>query len=645
MRKIDTERGASDLNVWKGNRLKYILLFSLILCAVVSVVSLWSYSGSSASQSAAIRQGPSGGFGGGGGPGRGMGASGQRPSNGQTAGNRGAGNVGQDTRSNSTSTDTMNSSNGKSQGTTGQSADSFTQGTSTSGDQGTTTGNDTSTSGGNGAVRDGQQRGPGGMSGNGGPGMGKGGPGSGMGGGRSGQSSSAYATPLAIFAALFFGTFVFIVYRFRASVWKIGERNRGLMLWTVLGAGFFLRMAIAPWISGHMDLMLFRNWATTAADSLTGFYMNGSSDYPPFYIYILYVIGKIGSTDAFSPYMSVLLRLPNILADIATAYMLYRLASKRVGFGISIGLALFYVFNPAVFINSTFWGQVDSFFTLLIVGMVVLLVENRVGWSTVLFTIAVLMKPQGIIYGPILFFELLRQRKIQPWLLAVGAAVVTTILVVLPFSWGQEPLWLLDLYKGTVGEYPYASVNAYNFFALIGGNYTQDTTTLFLFSYHTWGMIGIVLVTLFTWWMYARSGKPEFVAVAALVQIAGVFTFASSMHERYLFPAAALAVLAYLYLRDRRFLWLAGGFSLTIFLNTFDIFYSSNSRDSYGVILCVTSLLNVLLFGYLVKVVWDCSKSATIQAKSAEDRVAPELASGKHVWGASPQGVNTTIER
>ncbi|WP_404520644.1 MULTISPECIES: glycosyltransferase 87 family protein [unclassified Paenibacillus] len=574
-----------------------------------------------------------------------MGAPGQRPSNGQSAGNRGAGNVGQDTRSNSTSTDTMDSSDGKSQGTTGQSADSSTQGTSTSGDKGTTAGNDTSTSGGNGAVRDGQQRGPGGMSGNGGPGMSMGGPGGGMSGGRGGQSSSAYATPLAIFAALFFGAFVFIVYRFRASVWKIGERNRGLMLWTVLGVGFFLRMAIAPWISGHMDLMLFRNWATTAADSLTGFYTNGSSDYPPFYIYILYVIGKIGSTDAFSPYMSVLLRLPNILADIATAYMLYRLASKRVGFGISIGLALFYVFNPAVFINSTFWGQVDSFFTLLIVGMVVLLVENRVGWSTVLFTIAVLMKPQGIIYGPILFFELLRQRKVQPWLLAVGAAVVTTILVVLPFSWGQEPLWLLDLYKGTVGEYPYASVNAYNFFALIGGNYTQDTTTLFLFSYHTWGMIGIVLVTLFTWWMYACSGKPEFVAAAALVQIAGVFTFASSMHERYLFPAAALAVLAYLYLRDRRFLWLAGGFSFTIFLNTFDIFYSSNSQDSYGVILCVTSLLNVLLFGYLVKVVWDCSKSATIQAKSAEDTAAPELPSGKHVWGASPQGVNTTIER
>lgn len=617
MRKIETERGASDLNVWKANGLKYILLFSLILCAVVSVVSLWSYSGSSASQSAAVRQGPSGGFGGGGGPGGGM---------------RGP--------------DVANSADSKYQGTTDQTTSSSTEGTSTSGDQGTTTGTDTSASNSSGATRDGQHRGPGGMSGN-GSGMGMGGPGGGMGGGRSGNSSSAYATPLAIFAALFFGAFVFIAYRFRAREWKLGERNRGLMLWTVLGVGFFLRMAIAPWISGHMDLMLFRNWATTAADSLSGFYTNGSSDYPPFYIYILYVIGQIGSTDAFSPYMSVLLRLPNILADIVTAYMLYRLASKRVGYGISLGLAIFYVFNPAVFINSTFWGQVDSFFTMLIVAMIVLLVENRVGWSTVLFTVAVLMKPQGIIYGPVLFFELLRQRKIQPWLMAIGGAVVTTILVILPFSWGQEPLWLLDLYKGTVGEYPYASVNAYNFFALIGGNYTQDTTTLFLFSYHTWGMICIVLVTLFTWWMFIRSRKPQFAAAAALVLIAGVFTFASSMHERYLFPAAALAVLAYLYLRDRRFLWLAGGFSLTIFLNTFDIFYSSNSRDQYGIILCVTSLLNVLLFGYLVKVVWDCSKSTTIETAPPKDMVPSELASGKLTWGASSASspsVNTTIK-
>ncbi|WP_025676655.1 glycosyltransferase 87 family protein [Paenibacillus polymyxa] len=543
-----------------------------------------------------------------------MGGPGQRPSDGQTAGNRGTGSVGQDQQNSPpTSTDAASSSDSKNQGTTGQTTNSSSENSSTSGDKGTTAGNDTSASDGSGVARDGQHRGPGGMSGN-GSGMGMGGPGGGMGGGRNGNSSSAYATPMAFLAALFFGAFVFIAYRFRVQEWKLGERNRGLMLWTVLGVGFFLRMAIAPWISGHMDLMLFRNWATTAADSLSGFYTNGSSDYPPFYIYILYVIGKIGSTDAFSPYMSVLLRLPNILADIVTAYMLYRLASKRVGYGVSLGLAIFYVFNPAVFINSTFWGQVDSFFTMLIVGMIVLLVENRIGWSAVLFTIAVLMKPQGIIYGPVLFFELLRQRKIQPWLLSVGGAVVTTILVILPFSWGQEPLWLLDLYKGTVGEYPYASVNAYNFFALIGGNYTQDTTTLFLFSYHTWGMICIVLVTLFTWWMYIRSRKPQFAAAAALVLIAGVFTFASSMHERYLFPAAALAVLAYLYLKDRRFLWLAGGFSLTIFLNTFDIFYSSNFQDHYGIILCVTSLLNVLLFGYLVKVVWDCSRPATIQA-------------------------------
>jgi hypothetical protein len=35
------------------------------------------------------------------------------------------------------------------------------------------------------------------------------------------------------------------------------------------------------------------------------------------------------------------------------------------------------------------------------------------------------------------------------------------------------------------------------------------------------------------------------------------------------------------------------------------------------------------LFGYLVKVVWDCSKSAIVQADTSQDTVTSELPSGK----------------
>lgn len=424
--------------------------------------------------------------------------------------------------------------------------------------------------------------------------------------GRSPESSSAYATGLAVFAAVFFGLTAAAFYKVAHTGRQIRETNKAALVWMLLGIGLFLRIAAAPWISGHpFDINLFKSWASSAANGLTGFYTNGSSDYPPFYVYVLYLVGKLASTAAMNSYFTLLIKLPSILADVATAYLLYRVASKRMSFEISLLIAAFYTFNPAVFINSTFWGQVDSFFTLLVVAALVLLSENKLGWSTALLTAAVLMKPQGIIYLPVLFFVLWRSKQLKAWLTAAASGIATVLLVVLPFSLNQSPSWLIKLYSSTVNEYPYASVNGYNFFALLGANYKKDSSTLFLFSYHTWGMVFIVLVALFAWRAYAKSRNPRFASAAALLLIAGVFTFSSGMHERYLFPAAGLALLAFIYLQDKRLLWLAGGFSLTIFLNTYDIFYSSAQNGAaYSVALFATSLLNVLLFGYLAKTVW-----------------------------------------
>jgi Gpi18-like mannosyltransferase len=420
-------------------------------------------------------------------------------------------------------------------------------------------------------------------------------------------SSSPYAMPLALYAVLFFGLSAATYYGVIRKNALIQETNQSTLIWMLLGAGLFLRIASAPWIAGHpFDINLFKSWATSAANNLPGFYVNGSSDYPPFYVFILYVIGKLAAVSTLSPYFTLLIKFPSILADVATAYLLYKVASKYVSFEISLLIAAFYTFNPAIFINSTFWGQVDSFFTLIVVGAIFLLSEGKLGWSTALLTAAVLMKPQGIIYLPLLLFELLRVKRVKAWLVAVVSALLSALVIVVPFSLGRDPLWLYKLYSSTLNEYPYASVNGYNFFALLGANYKPDTSVLFIFNYHTWGMAFIVIATLFSWWIYRKGGSTKFAAAAALLQIAGVFTFSSSMHERYLFPAAALGLLAYAYLKDKRLLWLSAGFSLTIFMNTYDIFYhSTNGGASYSVMLFVTSFLNVLLCGFLAKVVWD----------------------------------------
>ena len=276
-----------------------------------------------------------------------------------------------------------------------------------------------------------------------------------------------------------------------------------------------------------------------------------------------------------SPYFILLLKLPSIIADIATSYFIYRLARKYLSTEISILASVFYIFNPAIFIDSTFWGQVDSFFTFLVVLSVFLLSEKKIGFSAALFTAAVLMKPQGIIFLPVLLFELIRERNLKSFLKVAASALITALVIILPFSFNQDPLWIFKLFSNTISEYPYASVNAFNFFSLLGANYTSNSATLLVFSYHTWGMIFIVIITAFSWFIYIKGNNRIFASVSALLQIVGVFTFSAGMHERYLFPAVALSILAFIYTRDKRLLILSMGLSATSYANIYSVLFWS----------------------------------------------------------------------
>lgn len=363
-------------------------------------------------------------------------------------------------------------------------------------------------------------------------------------------------------------------------------------------------------MEGHpFDINIFKSWATAAANNLFQVYSNARSiDYPPLYIYILFIIGKIASLPTMSPYFTLLLKLPSIVADIATSYLIYKLARKYLALEISIILSSFYIFNPAVFINSTFWGQVDSFFTFIVISAVFMLSEKKIGFASALFTAAVMMKPQGIIFLPVLFFELVREKSLSSFLKAIVFALSTAVIIILPFSLHNDVLWIFKLFSNTVSEYPYASVNAFNFYSLIGKNYISDGSVLFLFSYHSWGMAFIVMITALAWFIYIKGNSRAFAFAVALLQIAGVFIFSTRMHERYLFPAAALSILAFIYLGDRRLLFLSAGFSFTIFVNTHVVLFATSGgihSISFSPALIITSVVNMLLFGYLVKVLFD----------------------------------------
>ena len=389
----------------------------------------------------------------------------------------------------------------------------------------------------------------------------------------------------------------------------------GMKLGLLLVGALLLRVALAATTRGYdADIATFSAWAAHAADGLTSFYSPGYfADYPPGYIYLLWLVGKLRllmGIDLDTRVFMVLLKFPAILADCATAWLLFRLARRSWSGSASLLLAALYVFNPAVILDSSVWGQVDSVLTLPIL-LVVILLEKRPAWAGAAFAAALLIKPQALIFAPLplLWFgiRLLRRERhaTADLLMFCGTAIALFCLVILPFAVNESPGWIISKYGSTLASYPYATLNAYNLFALTGGNIAPLDQRFLLLPYGVWGNIFILLIVLFTTLVMLRGKELSRLWYAPLFLSASVFVLAAKMHERYLFPALALALGLHIVTRDRLALALFAGFSATQFLNIAQVLALSHDKV-YGVapldpLLLAVSLANLILWLLLVR--------------------------------------------
>ena len=424
----------------------------------------------------------------------------------------------------------------------------------------------------------------------------------------------AFMTPYSI---VFFIISILLIVLTKKKIIKIkpGREKTYFIIFMIIGLA--IRLIFAAIVEGFsVDIGCFRAWSMRASGDkgISTFYSpDYFCDYPPFYILILGLVGFISNLFGFTniyPAHLIMIKLPSIIADIVTSFLFYKIAGKRMNKTVSFILSILYIFNPAVFLNSTLWGQVDSFFTMILLLGIILIDKGKFSYATILFTISVLMKPQGIIFLPVIGYELiidfLKTKKLKNIGLSALYAIITTLIVVIPFSNGRSPKWLIDLYKNTADGYTYASMNAFNLFSLFGANSMVDDQTLFIFSYYAWGMFFIVLTSLFTGFLYFANflkhnqAAQNIAPIAALIQMTGVFVLSTRMHERYLFPAIAFALLSYIFYKDIGYLLIFGGTSATAFVNAYDVLTRMNLTDNPHIpaddnLLFIGSLANVVI--------------------------------------------------
>jgi len=332
------------------------------------------------------------------------------------------------------------------------------------------------------------------------------------------------------------------------------QRTPGLFslsFWQIALAAFGLRLVAAPWTAHSGDLNTFIAWGKRLAQlGPANFWTDGWwCDYLPGYLLVLWLFGEIA---AYVPPAAhwLLFKIPNLLADVVTAWIIWRSTRDKLG-PRGVWLPAAYLFNPAVLLNSTFWGQADSFHALGLVGGLYLLTRRHVIWAGAVLGFSLAIKPHSLVVLPVAAVFALRQ-KLGWWRSAGGALLVPLVFAAtfLPFN-SCSVAGLVEFiparYQATMGQYGLATVNALNLWYLTGHNWQSDSQEL-LFGLTFRNIANLLciaglLAVIVRYWRQRRDATSGIWEAAALSYLV-VFLFVTRAHERHVFPYFGLLAIA-----------------------------------------------------------------------------------------------------
>src|SRR3989344_5256787 len=335
--------------------------------------------------------------------------------------------------------------------------------------------------------------------------------------------------------------------------------HRADLLLVILLLAFAVRFAVS-WNEGYgFDIGVYQGWARSAveygvADSYTK-QVGGNMlpDYPPLSITILSVFGHgykmlFGEFDLSWIGYRMFIKLPAILADVLICALLYVVLHRLKGKKAGLLAALAYAVSPAAIYDSAIWGQTDSIYALFLMAAVAAWAWKHEEAAAVMLAFAMLTKLQAIVLFPLfLFLLLLNFRRILRFSVT---GIVTTIIVLLPYAFGNVLENIANVYLGAVGRYSNVTVGAYNFWwAILADKGWRIESTEAPFGGISYGTTGIILFAVayaFILYIFRKAirkpGCMEALFYCASLLCIAFFLFLPQMHERYLFPFVVLGV-------------------------------------------------------------------------------------------------------
>ncbi len=361
----------------------------------------------------------------------------------------------------------------------------------------------------------------------------------------------------------------------------------------LLALAFVIKSIMAVKNEGYVsDLNCFRAWSDMVYEHGISefYYVDQGNGYPPGYMWVLWLIAVIRHIFGIETYSGAgmfMIKLVPVLCDVLAGLFLYVCAKKRFSEGVSLAISGIYVMAPALLIDSSVWGQVDSVFTLMVVLTCYLCMKEKRIAAYFVFCAGALLKFQTIMYAPILIFTIIEQvflkdfsvKKMLRDLVGGLSAIASMFIVAAPFGLDV----VIPKYMNSLELFEYCSVNAYNFWALVGKNWVSQSEKFLFVECETLGTCAIVASVLLSGFVFFKMKEDKskyFVSMAVLISF--VFLFSVRMHERYLFPALLLVLAGFIYRPCKELFLSFIGLSVVQYLNVAHVFYTYQELGTTG---------------------------------------------------------------
>jgi len=314
---------------------------------------------------------------------------------------------------------------------------------------------------------------------------------------------------------------------------------------------------------GHDADMFFFNarWAHDLQRSglFQLYYFTPDVNYPPIFLFILafssWLVPPFIAGNVMPLEFVMITKLFSVAAEIIVIGLIYFWIPKNTRLKWIVPLLL--CIHPGLIATSAFWGQTDGLLTLFLVLATLALNRNQRFMSWVWFAVCMLMKFQGIVLLPMVGILSVRRFGILSTIGGILLGVGIFGLVYAPFVSGSG--WDSAMHPFTTGAVdlnPVITGNAFNLWYVItpsiwtllptdltyvpkdnvvgfGGLTLKNIGFLMLGGY-----VFIVVVSM--WRQYVE--RREFVWATGLYL--AFFMLPTQIHERYLYMAAALSVIA-----------------------------------------------------------------------------------------------------